>query len=228
MGRGLTQASKEISYITPDEIIIIHDEVMKRFGGGESGILCGGEGKLDILVDRMKYRIFDHQPFDDIIKKTAFMFQSILIYHPFVDGMKRTGIYSSFAFLLKNKYLFISRGVDDSVDFAVSVAGDTINEKPEKSLAIIGDWFSDRIISLSDIDSVLAYAKKSRKKFKCPRCASEHVTVEQPFCYDCGLQLIDFTLHLDGIVHTESITFKRQESLHPAFFKRGQHSTIRR
>ena len=103
-----------------------------------------------------------------------------------------------------------------------------ITEESEKSLTIIGDWFRDRIISLSDRETVLAYAMKTRKKFKCPRCSSEHATVERPFCFDCGMQLIDFTLYLDGIVHTENVKFKRQESTHPAFFERGQRPTIRR
>jgi hypothetical protein len=40
MGRGITQISKEIRYLTPDEIILIHDAVLKQYGGGGRRHIC--------------------------------------------------------------------------------------------------------------------------------------------------------------------------------------------
>lgn len=211
MGRGITEVIPKIKYLTPDEIIAIHDEVLRRFGGGDEGIFLGGHGKLEAISDRMKEGYFGHQPFDTLIEKTSFMFQSILIYHPFVDGLKRTGIYSCLAFLLRNKYLFISKGIEDSVNFAVSVANTAmVNMSSKESLKIINKWFRERIISLDDIEAIVKHITSTKRKIKCIRCGNTDITLDSPSCRDCNLQLIEYPMVIDGIVEKVTIILKRK------------------
>ena len=150
MGRSTTPAKQEIAYLSRDEIITIHNETMERFGGGETGIFQQGPDWIDSILMRMKESHFGYIPFDTLTKKTAFMFQALLIYHPFVDGMKRTGIFSCIAFLLRNGYLFISKDVEDSIQFAISVADKSEEEDPDSSIETISNWIAERMISFSD------------------------------------------------------------------------------
>lgn len=220
MGRGITKTIQKIGYLTPDEIITIHDEVLKRYGGGDKGIFPDGRGKLEVMIDRMKEGYFGHQPFDTLVKKTSFMFQSILIYHPFIDGMKRTGIYSCLAFLLRNGYLFVSKGVEDSVNFAISVADTMGNIESEESLNIISNWFRERIISFDDSDAIVKHVTSTRRNFKCPRCANTGITFDDPICHDCGAQLVEYTIVIDGIVEERTLTIKREPEPPPPMPRR--------
>lgn len=205
MGRGTTKTIKEIKYLTADEIILIHDNVLEQFGGGETGIYLNGKGKLESMISRMREGYFDYQPFDSLIQKTAFMFQSILIYHPFVDGMKRTGIFSSLAFLLRNDYLFTKKDVEEEIKFAVNVADNMVKKDSNESLDIICDWFHERIIPLDDKKSIIEHLTKAGTKFKCPRCGNTEVTLKNPSCRDCNAQLIEYKMEIDGIVEKKSI-----------------------
>jgi len=163
----------------------------------------------------MKTGYFDYQPFDTLIKKTAFMFQSLLIYHPFVDGMKRTGIYSSLAFLLRNEYLLISTSVEESVNFAISVADNMKELKPEESLELIIKWFNERAIALNETEKILNYLHTKGKRFTCPRCRNSDIAIKKPYCRDCGLQLTSFRINVDGIVETRELLFERKAEPNP-------------
>ncbi|MBA3046155.1 MAG: hypothetical protein KKH41_01235 [Candidatus Thermoplasmatota archaeon] len=124
--------------------------------------------------------------------------------------MKRTGIYSTLTFLLRNDYLLISTSVDESVSFAISVA-DNMNElKPEESLEIIIKWFNERAIDLEDTEKIHTYLHKKGKRFTCPRCHNLDVTIVKPYCRDCGLQLTSFRIYIDGIVELRELFYQRK------------------
>jgi death-on-curing protein len=199
---------------------------MEKYGGGESGIYQDGPGKINSMIERMKTDYFGHQPFDSLVKKTAFMFQSLLIYHPFVDGLKRTGIYSSLAFLLKNKHLFISTDVEDSVNFAINVADNMRELDPDESLKIIIKWFQDRIIPLDDTDQILKHFKRKGKKFKCPRCSNTNISIDNPYCTDCGLELIGFSITIDGFVIKKDLRFERKPEIPPDLIRKQRPISI--
>lgn len=73
--------------IDVNKVIIIHDELIDKLGGGKG---VRDWGLLDAALNR-PYATFDGidlypTPFD----KAAALLESILINHPFIDGNKRT------------------------------------------------------------------------------------------------------------------------------------------
>lgn len=80
------------AYLTTEEIIRIHDEIIKETGG-HLGIIS--YGNLDFLVNQTKIP-------KDIVRASALLFYNILTSHPFVDGNKRTALESIKVFLALN------------------------------------------------------------------------------------------------------------------------------
>ncbi len=81
-----------IVYLTIEEIIEAHEEIIKATGG-HSGILSFGN--LDFLVSQSRIP-------KDIFRSAAVLFFGILTGHPFVDGNKRTATAILETFLSKN------------------------------------------------------------------------------------------------------------------------------
>lgn len=84
--------ARKFKYITTEEIVAIHDEIIKETGG-YSGIIS--YSNLDFTAEQSK-----------IPKNTeriaATLFYGILTSHPFVDGNKRTALESMKTFLSIN------------------------------------------------------------------------------------------------------------------------------
>jgi death on curing protein len=81
-------------YLTVEEIVAIHDEIIKETGG-HAGIIS--KGNLDFVIDQMQIP-------KDIVGKASTLFFGIITSHPFVDGNKRTAISSAETFLKENGY----------------------------------------------------------------------------------------------------------------------------
>jgi death-on-curing protein len=81
-----------MNYLTVEEIIAIHNEVIKETGGHE-GIIS--QGNLDFIVSQMHI-------LHDIVRKATILLYGILINHPFLDGNKRTALESMKTFLSIN------------------------------------------------------------------------------------------------------------------------------
>jgi len=80
-------------YLTTEEIIAIHDEIINETGG-HSGILS--YSNLDFVVAQSKIP-------KTIERIATTLFYGILTSHPFVDGNKRTAIVSTETFLKENE-----------------------------------------------------------------------------------------------------------------------------
>lgn len=108
------------NWLTEDEVIRIHDEMISTFEG-EPGVK--DPGAVGGILGRMKEStVMGHDPFPTIFDKAAYLMHSILCYHPFIDGQKRTGLSSAFIFLGVNGYYLWSRDTVDDVHFAIQVA----------------------------------------------------------------------------------------------------------
>ncbi len=96
-----------MEYLTVTEIIEIHDEIIKEYGG------TGGvrdEGTLQLLVYKMNRE-------KDFFRRAALALHMIAVNHPFFDGNKRT------AFAVAENEL--------------GEAGYYLNEKPDEIVALM-------------------------------------------------------------------------------------------
>lgn len=82
--------------ITVEEIIEIHEEIVRRYGG-ESGIL--NKGELEFIVDQI-----NHSSKSSLFWKVAILMRGIISGHPFVDGNKRTGFEVAYIILSSHGY----------------------------------------------------------------------------------------------------------------------------
>lgn len=199
-----------VQYLTVDEIIRIHDEMLVRYGGGTPGMFDYGRGRLESMLTRMNEGYYSERPtFPTLIEKVAFQFQFICQYHPFLDGMKRTGLMSAFSFLLRNDFILFSKDPTDSVNFAVRVAGEMPQElDPEAGQEEIEKWFEDRVIYIFDKEQIISKIF-SKQYYKCPRCSYPDVTIQRPYCPDCGAQLVGRSVVFDGIVLKREMVIER-------------------
>lgn len=134
-----THPHKKIHWITGREIKKVHDDLINTFGG-EMGI--ADETQLDAIIDRAKSsKIFGYDPLETIVHKAAFLMHSLLRYHQFVDGQKRTGVSTAFIFLGLNGYSFWSRDVLTEVHYCIETA------QGEHDVEDITNWLSDRILT---------------------------------------------------------------------------------
>jgi death on curing protein len=155
-----------LGWLTTSDVIRVHDDMISTFGG-EYGVL--NRGRIDTALDlAFQSPISGHDPFPSVIQKAASLLHSILLYHPFVDGQKRTGISCAFILLGVNGYFMWSRDVGDEVHFAVHVA------KGEFEVEQISRWIAARVVPpqlLEDprvVTSLLPFAEHRTRS--CSRC----------------------------------------------------------
>lgn len=86
----------EIKYLTTEEIMQIHDEIIKETGG-HTGIIS--KGNLEFIISQVEIP-------KTAERKAATLFHGILTKHPFVDGNKRTALEVSKVFLRLNGKTF--------------------------------------------------------------------------------------------------------------------------
>lgn len=108
---------KKIHFITIDQVLFIHDQMVKRFGGS-FGIR--DMGLIESAVARPQASFGGKYLYNSIFDKAAALLQSLLKNHAFVDGNKRTALTSAGLFLKVNNYTLINNHKDE-VEFAVKV-----------------------------------------------------------------------------------------------------------
>lgn len=100
----------------------IHEIVIRQ--RGEPGYIS--EGMIQGCMERAITDVYDFRPFPTVIKKAAAFLYSIIVFHPFVDGNKRTALIGTFWLLYLNGYLF--RIPDDTVNFLRAIADLKVSE----------------------------------------------------------------------------------------------------
>lgn len=90
---------KSIKYLSEGEVIAINEEMIARFGG-----LYGVKAShmLSLAVGRPQMSVAFQDAYKTIFDKAAAMFHSIINNHPFLDGNKRTSLFSAVLFLEYN------------------------------------------------------------------------------------------------------------------------------
>lgn len=96
----MARSSKSIiHYLSEAEVIAINEEMVAQFGG------LHGVKDLNLLrlaVGRPQMSVAFQDAYKSIFDKAAAMFHSIINNHPFLDGNKRTSLFSAILFLERN------------------------------------------------------------------------------------------------------------------------------
>lgn len=91
-------------YLTIDEIIMIHEILIQKFGGS-SGLRDKGTLESAIFRPQSGY-------YKDVIEQAAALFESLAVNHPFVDGNKRIAFAAMDTFLRINGYKLSTNSKD--------------------------------------------------------------------------------------------------------------------
>lgn len=121
----------EIKYLDIAEVYNIHERMLK-VGGGRSGIK--DFTLIHSAVERPKASFGGKMLYPNIWLQAAALIQSLIKNHPFEDGNKRTGFFSTLRFLNINGY-DIKVTKKDIVSFALDV------DVKKLSLNQIAFWF---------------------------------------------------------------------------------------
>lgn len=124
-----------MKYLTPQQILAIHDQMVKRFGGlrGIRDI-----GLVESAVARPMATFDEKDLYENIFDKAASLLQSLLKNHPFVDGNKRTALTSAGIFLKMNGYI-LKNYHEEEVEFGVNV------DNKHLSIEAISAWLKNHL-----------------------------------------------------------------------------------
>lgn len=112
-----------------DAVRTLHGEVIRI--KGVSGIRA--EGMLESCLERPFVDVYGHRPFPTFFLKAAALLHSIIVFHPFIDGNKRTALLATDLFLSLNGYTF--KFPKDAVEFTLAIAKLEIED-----MATIAGW----------------------------------------------------------------------------------------
>lgn len=120
-----------MKYLSGEEVLIIHSEIIDQTGGMHG---IRDAGLFISIIEKPKARFGGKELYNDIFQKTAVYLDSFVHYHVFLDGNKRTGFAAVARFLDINGFVFNAN--NDAVEnFVLKVAV----EKP--NLETIAAWF---------------------------------------------------------------------------------------
>lgn len=105
-------------YLTVDEILRLHYEVVKDFGGSHG---IRDESRLQSVVQAPQQEIFGAEQYPSISEKAAVYLRNIISDHPFSDGNKRTAVAVTGIFLIRNGTR-LTASPQELEDFAVQTA----------------------------------------------------------------------------------------------------------
>jgi len=122
--------------IDSDEVIKIHNLLIDEFGGSKG---VRDFNLLDSAINR-PFQTFDKKDlYSTPIDKSAAIFQSLIINHPFIDGNKRIA-YVLMRLILLQYNLDLRANQDEKYAFVLKAASG------EMDIESIKDWIFTRII----------------------------------------------------------------------------------
>lgn len=120
-----------MKYLTPQQVLLIHDQSIKRYGGS-SGLR--DLGLLESAIARPRSSFDGKDLYRSVFEKSAALMHSLLKNHAFVDGNKRTALASAGIFLRLNGYRLVNTH-EKELEFALNV------ENGSLSIEEIAAWF---------------------------------------------------------------------------------------
>lgn len=91
--------SKEVKFLTLDEVLLMHEELVAAFGGA-TGVRDPGLLESALFRPRTGY-------YADLLEMAAALFESLLMNHAFVDGNKRVAFFGVDTFLRINGFKIV-------------------------------------------------------------------------------------------------------------------------
>lgn len=88
-------------YLKAKELLVIHSEIIDQTGGTHG---VRDIGLLQSIIEKPKGRFGRKELYKGIFLKGATYLQSLVQYHVFIDGNKRTAIGATARFLFLNEY----------------------------------------------------------------------------------------------------------------------------
>jgi len=92
------RTSSRVEFLTVDEVLAIHEALIREFGGPE-GLRDPGLLESALFRPRTGYYV-------DLAEMAAALFESLLMNHPFLDGNKRVAFFATDVFLRLNGFRF--------------------------------------------------------------------------------------------------------------------------
>lgn len=123
-------------FLTEAELIAINGRMVSKYGG------LHGVKDLNLLrlaVGRPQMSVAFHDAYKSIFDKAAAMFHSIINNHPFLDGNKRTSLFSAILFLEYNGWV-----VESSRKEAVKFTRRAHNR--DYTVEQIAKWFTEHSV----------------------------------------------------------------------------------
>ncbi|MEO0394701.1 MAG: type II toxin-antitoxin system death-on-curing family toxin [Cyanobacteria bacterium P01_A01_bin.137] len=124
-----------IFYLTLDEVLTIHSQILEQ-SGGAAGIRDLGSLKSALAQPMMTFDGDELYP--TLIDKAAALGFSLVMNHPFVDGNKRTGHAAMEIFLVMND-LEIAAAVDEQEAVILLLAEGSLDREAFKK------WLGSRV-----------------------------------------------------------------------------------
>ncbi len=93
---------KAVSFLSVDEVLAIHERLIRRFGGRDG---LRDRGLLESALYRARTGYYA-----SLEQMAAAQFESLLINHPFVDGNKRVAFFATDVFLRINGWKLVVDG----------------------------------------------------------------------------------------------------------------------
>jgi death-on-curing protein len=107
-----------MQYLTSDDIVFIHDEIVEKTGGSlgvrEPGLLVS-------IANKPQTSFGDTELYPDIFTKAAALYEALCNYHVFIDGNKRVSAIIAYRFLAINGYNLTATN-KQLEDYTVSIA----------------------------------------------------------------------------------------------------------
>ena len=107
-----------IQYISLEEILRIHFQVIEDYGGSHG---VRDEGRLISVVNAPKQEVIGEEQYSSLFDKAAVYLRNIIGDHPFSDGNKRTAITICGIFLSRNGKQ-LNASPKNLEEFTISVA----------------------------------------------------------------------------------------------------------
>ncbi|MBI4788962.1 MAG: type II toxin-antitoxin system death-on-curing family toxin [Chloroflexi bacterium] len=119
-----------MEYLTVEEILAIHIEVIREFGGTPEVLSLE---RLRSSAESPHQTMFGDELYPDLVSKAAILFFALIKNHPFLDGNKRTALLSLLEFVKRNGHAIEAKH-DELYQFTLDVATSVLDKDA------IGAW----------------------------------------------------------------------------------------